>query len=1061
MNDIPNPLPLSDFISELRNRGLSMGVSEHLSVGKLLDRWEDIDITSLRCSLMALLARNPTEAKLVQETFDEFYVLTEPLVRPPTEKMAIGQRIKFNFKARWYFWVLVIAAFLAGGYYLHKVLNPDPIPTPPPPPPAPPSTGKMLDPSPDINKMKDLFLWKQAGAVTGFLGLLVVIPAYFNRLRMEARARAYRQWSSELDAVPGPYSYPINTAGLVPPYSKDELDDISSVLSRSVKTIRGDELDVEKSLNRTLNAGLYPQIVFRTRATPEIPLLVLVDEGDEMRLWRSQIDALLSGLEERGVHLDRWHFHISAERVYAPDGTTISLKQLTRLRSESSLIIISCGEGVLEGENFKLASWIATLNHWRSRAWLHPVSDIRKRRAALDNVQMEVWPMTGKGILAAARQIARGDSHLIDVHSIKTGGERSANALDIQLLCSLLTFCPSKDPDLLEMLRQHFYPNIPKAATVEALAAPPLSTPLPIGPKPEKVHAYLLKLLNDSRPKEESLAHLHWRLDVALQQLGLPEQRDDAIKELTELADEPIRGYVGRAVTRSIQATTHLGAAAFSLPTSASKALQKTVLRKIIRRTNNDEAPAFLSGRIKYSTRPTLFEVLLPILAAAILFLSVRFLSSVPFISDSFTEKIPVNQNGYTLQLVQTDLRGPLSLVAGRLEGSPASAELISSRKDEESRKIDLQESGITTIPIDAGGRGRWYYLMGYANDGTVRISNVVPVPLYESAQDGSTEPASLLVKFVDGGTNRSLDPYPYRLTGGENVGNMVDGRSGEVLQVEAGNWILTAGPVQLPNARVGSVLPQERVERQLLLQAGRLESLTITIGRKTGTLVVLFISERDKSSLRGTYAVQSGSNLVRGSAGTELQLEVGDWVLNTTIEGQSVQRKIRIESGKTTQEVITITPSLPAAMVVTVSPSSLRMSPGDGRVLFYNFRNTGGIALTVTARIDSFLASDASTILLEEGRKELPNFQLQPNEINGIKSDITLPYEVVSAAQQLTNRKISQIAFAMQQQPPPPQSKSLSVILVQTFLATDETGKALSYTIKIPIEVLTAAQAY
>lgn len=116
---------------------------------------------------------------------------------------------------------------------------------------------------------------------------------------------------------------------------------------------------------------------------------------------------------------------------------------------------------------------------------------------------------------------------------------------------------------------------------------------------------------------------------------------------------------------------------------------------------------------------------------------------------------------------------------------------------------------------------------------------------------------------------------------------------------------------------------------------------------------------------------------------------------------------------------------------------------------------------MTVTARIDSFLASDASTILLEEGRKELPNFQLQPNEINGIKSDITLPYEVVSAAQQLTNRKISQIAFAMQQQPPPPQSKSLSVILVQTFLATDETGKALSYTIKIPIEVLTAAQAY
>src|SRR3954469_5253463 len=79
------PLPLADLLELLRDRELEIGVREHLTVGRLLSRWDDPDVASLREALAAVLARSPEEVEKVRCAFDELYCTPaqKPAPAPP------------------------------------------------------------------------------------------------------------------------------------------------------------------------------------------------------------------------------------------------------------------------------------------------------------------------------------------------------------------------------------------------------------------------------------------------------------------------------------------------------------------------------------------------------------------------------------------------------------------------------------------------------------------------------------------------------------------------------------------------------------------------------------------------------------------------------------------------------------------------------------------------------------------------------------------------------------------------------------------------------------------
>ena len=253
-----------------------------------------------------------------------------------------------------------------------------------------------------------------------------------------------------------------------------------------------------------------------------LPILVLQDLGEEMRPWRRRVDGLLDGLQARGVALDRWTFDTDGSRLFrGREDPPMTLRQLARRSADSPLLVISTGQGVLEGEAFRAADWVERLRQWRSRAWLHPLADRRYWRGALREAPVDVWPMTPDGLVGAARQLSRGESRLGERSEPRGMGERPVTPLDVQRLRWLISLAPSRDPLLAERLRQRFCPHVPASALAEALVAPPSTEPPPVGPEAEEVHAFLAEVLAESRPREEDRAAFdRWRVDHALQLVG-------------------------------------------------------------------------------------------------------------------------------------------------------------------------------------------------------------------------------------------------------------------------------------------------------------------------------------------------------------------------------------------------------------------------------------------------------------------------------------------------------------------------------------------------------------
>lgn len=691
---MPEPLPLSGLLASLRDQGLPVGVREHLVVGRLLARWDDTEAASLRGALGAVLARNPDEARIVHATFDQLYgAPANDTDQPPVREAAKPGRRKLRRG-----WIAgLIAAALALAVVLGALLWPRQIPEPIPLLPPAQAAPRTAPPPPEIPDTVRTADWGRsftaaAGVATGlFLWLFGV------RLRRETRQRARSRMIEAADSLPGPHRYEISLDDLAPPFSRELLDDAAGLLGRRT-TIppRHGDLDVERTLARTLRAGLAPQIVLRARASMH-PILVLEDVGDEMRPWRRRVSALLDGLENRGVPIDRWRFHADAGRVFRnPGEAPQTLKQLFRLRAESPLLVVSTGEGLLEGIAGRPAPWVEALRGWRYRAWLHPVTDPAYWRPALREAPIQEWPMTPAGVMAAARQLIHGETGRPEGDSARALPQRRVSPLDVERLRWLLTLAPRRDPDLAELLRQRFCPQVPPAALLEALDAPPLATRPGVGPTAEEVHAFLADLLAKSEPQPGTAAHERWRLDRALQEIRLPGREEPATRELAELAQGPLAAEVVGTVERWTG--------------KRENPLRKRVLRQAF-------SPAGHGGEERSGWRwtwPDLTEI-----AAALVCLGLLG-AVLPSLFGGFEKQTPVQlEKVYRLREGPHTSPGYAFLEIAAIPGWRSSLEGRIYRDGQNFASVDLS-SGATTLQVPTG---YWFDLRQPLGDGRLAVS--------------------------------------------------------------------------------------------------------------------------------------------------------------------------------------------------------------------------------------------------------------------------------------------------------------------------------------------------
>ena len=344
--------PLSEFLAALRERGMAIGVREHILVGRLLHRFDSVDVGLLRASLVSLLAKGAGDAETVRQVFDELYVAERGSTReadvPPTPP-----------PVPWTLWwvvaiaVLTLVAVVAYEVWpsqepttLETTQGPGPVPAEVEEEPAPPPR----DPERPLPAPERLD-WTISARVAAPMAVLGFLWLYLVRMSRVVRLRARRGWNEDLDATPGPHHYDLVLPDLKPAFRREDLDDFAGELVRSTGApSHADELDVDETVARTIEAGLAPQLAYRRRGVAR-PVVVLEDVSDEMRPWRSRVRALIDGLRQRAVPLDHWQFDGDGSRLFRRRQAGAStLRQLYKIRSRAPLIVVSTGHGMLGEE---------------------------------------------------------------------------------------------------------------------------------------------------------------------------------------------------------------------------------------------------------------------------------------------------------------------------------------------------------------------------------------------------------------------------------------------------------------------------------------------------------------------------------------------------------------------------------------------------------------------------------------------------------------------------------------------------------------------------------------
>lgn len=553
-----NVFPFADLLATLRERGFGVGMHEYNDMARLASRWKGIDRNAFRDAVAALLARNAEEVERIRAAFDEWADTEPPAPPPPLPPPRKLRPVHIAAIA-----LIAGSSVVAGTWWQSKQKHDAVSQTRTignPPPPVTPATTEPRPPQPTLppapRKPAPELPWLLA-AIPALAALLFLIMRRARNGRLEW---VRRYWDHVLEQMPGPHHYQHRIAERAPPLPCADVEEIATVLGRARQTdgTAGDTLDVEESLRLTLRAGLRPHLVFEPPPR-NVPVLVLQDVAWQMRPWQRKVDYFVEELVRQGVVIDRWYFNgdpLAVSRT--PHGRLVPLETLGATRSESPLMILSSGQGI-QDDSFDVLDRL--LRKWSFGTILNPIGNPAYWRREMQRLPIHTWPMTRFGVRAAAVEITRKrDSG----ETPRAAARRDVTRADVEQMKQLIAMVPHPSLDLADELRQRFCPDMPEEVLLflgaegvfygDIIQFPPeqlrrLLDAASRDPQREReVRGYLLGVLRESEPPAESVAHLRWQLDEAMQRLRLNPADPAATATLRSLAEGPFRDEVRDAL---------------------------------------------------------------------------------------------------------------------------------------------------------------------------------------------------------------------------------------------------------------------------------------------------------------------------------------------------------------------------------------------------------------------------------------------------------------------------------------------------------------------------------
>ena len=590
---MPLTQPFSDLLDALRAKGMPLGIREYVAFAELWTRMAGATVVELRGAAGALLGSSPEEVRLVTATFDEMYgqrPAAPPPPPPPIPPSALRrwrQALWRSMLARWIASVVLVGlgALALWSWTLGRPSLPSLPAAPPPPwsPPLPPPRSTNVPPpggvipgNPEVPPAPILpppplsFKRWTALATLGLTGVGTLLLVQWPRVRATERRRLERSRRRARASLSGPTTFELTP--LDPPtwFDKRDLEDAATLLGRAFTTgFASARLDPTRTVRTTIARGGVPTFVYEASAASGT-LLVLEDLAPEMAVWASKVAFLLAALRRQGVRIEHWVFD-GTPALVGRDGFSerIPLEQVARRVPASGVLVVSSGAGLTGEMPSQGPDWRDALRQWTRRSWLNPVVASGAWREALRALPLNVWPLTGHGLLDAAADLAvdpEGRRQRLARHD---GAGARVLADDVERMKRLIAVAGQPSVDLVEVLRQRFIPDAPEDTVLAVLAEAEHGSPRLIRLEREEVRrllaaerrenpareravrAYVLGLLALQPAPEGSLAHLRWRLCDASQRAALAELGvGDAAaprETLRELAAGPIFDEVDEA----------------------------------------------------------------------------------------------------------------------------------------------------------------------------------------------------------------------------------------------------------------------------------------------------------------------------------------------------------------------------------------------------------------------------------------------------------------------------------------------------------------------------------
>jgi len=269
------------------------------------------------------------------------------------------------------------------------------------------------------------------GLVLGFVGGgLVLLWRHLVRLRKEAEAeqieedrrqraerneqerqateavRALEEAAKEANLpMQSPYQMKLDV-----PLRSEDLEDCATELGRVYEQRRGTTLHIERTMQKTLQAGGRPTPEYQARRVQREIVVLL--EREQSRPYLPGLDQVFRKLHRLGVPIVIYRFAQSPSEVEDEKEGKWKLEDVLRRHEESAVVL--CGKVQTRGQRGKqkgILPWVQRFVELPRKAWLDPepippADRVRKQRdeeAPLRRVRR--FPLTGDGLVELGRYL--------------------------------------------------------------------------------------------------------------------------------------------------------------------------------------------------------------------------------------------------------------------------------------------------------------------------------------------------------------------------------------------------------------------------------------------------------------------------------------------------------------------------------------------------------------------------------------------------------------------------------------------------------------------------------